>query len=106
VPGHEQWLVYHKADYRWRAVYETAKGTPYTIDDTEIAECPVSYMSPENAEIVASLELARQVREATDESPLPPVKQWPVTLIDAARIIAVENIKDHNARIEAEEDER
>ena len=52
------------------------------------------------------LELARQVREATDESPLPPVKQWPVTLIDAARIIAVEDIKEHNARLEAEEDER
>ena len=98
--------MYYKPQYQWSATYETEKGTAYTIEDTEIAECPVSYMSDESVELAASLVLARQVREATGENPLPPVPQWPVRLIDAARLIHIEGIKVHNACFEAEQSER
>lgn len=63
-------------------------------------------MTGESTELAASLMLARQVREATGENPLPSVKLWPVRLIDAARLLHVEQIKEHNARIEAEDGER
>jgi hypothetical protein len=99
-------LVYYWPEYRWRANYETDRGTPYSVDGTEIDECPVSYISGWAAEVVSSLELSRQVREATGENPLPPVHLWPVRLIDVARIISIEKIKESNARFEAEQAER
>jgi hypothetical protein len=98
--------VYHRPDYRWTATYKTAKGTSYEIDETDIAECPVSYITARSSELVGSLEIARQVREATGESPLPPVTEWPVRLIDAARLVNVEGIKEHNACLEVEHHER
>lgn len=66
----------------------------------------MSYISPLSAELVGSLDLARRVREGCGGSPLPPVDTWPVKLLDAARVMNVESIKEHNARIEAEADER
>lgn len=98
--------MYYAPGFRWRAVYQTEKGTGYDIDKTEIDECPVSHISPWAAEVVASLALNTQVRDATGESPLPSVKLWPAKFVDAARICEVERIKEHNARIEAEASER
>jgi len=106
VPGHEEWLTYYAPEYRWRAMYETERGTPYEVEGTEISECPVSFLSPLSVEVVSSLETARQLREATGENPLPPVRSWPVRLLDAQRLIHIEGIKTHNARIEAEQSER
>ena len=98
--------MYHRLDYRWTATYKTERGTPYEIDDTDAPECPVSYVSPAVAELAGALEMARRAREATGENPLPPVKRWPVRLLDAARLIHIEGIREHNARIEAEARER
>ena len=71
-----------------------------------IGECPVSFISPDSAELVASIQLVSNVREATGENPLPPVKTWPVTLIDAARIVRTEGIKENNECFKAEQSER
>jgi hypothetical protein len=99
-------VVFYRPEYRWTATYKTRNGTPYEIDGSDIDECPVSYISADSAELAGSLELARQVREATGESPLPPVNRWPARLIDAARLVSIERIKEHNACGEAEAQER
>jgi len=98
--------VYHNPDYRWTATYETAKGSHYEIDGTDIEECPVSYISSLSAELAGSIDIMNQVREATGENPLPPVIEWPVRLLDASRLVNVERIKEHNSRLEAEHEER
>jgi hypothetical protein len=56
-------------------------------------------------ELICCLENARQVREATGENPLPPVRKWPVALIDAAKITWQERVREHNARVTAESEE-
>ena len=63
-------------------------------------------MAPESTELAASIEAARQIREATGENPWPPVNTWPVRLLDSTRLISIESIKIHNARAEAEAHER
>lgn len=78
----------------------------YEIEESEIDECPVSYISPWAAELVGSLEVARQVREAIGENPLPPANRWPVRLLDAARLVNVESIKEEGARNLKEFEER
>lgn len=92
--------------YRWSAKYETAKGSVYEVEETDIDECPVSYVSAWAAELAGSLEVMRQVREATGENPLPSVNRWPVRLLDAARLVNIERIKENNARMEMEHEER
>lgn len=71
-----------------------------------IGECPASFIDPTSAELVASIQLASNVREATGEHPLPPVNMWPVRLIDIARIVHTEGIKQNNSCFKAEQSER
>ena len=99
-------LEIRNPDYLWVANYKTFDDTVFDIEGTEIEECPASSISPWAMDMVHTIESARQEREATGENSLPPVRTWPVRLLDAATLIWRESNRIDIARHEAQKHER
>lgn len=74
----------------------------YTVPDTEISECPVSYISPASRELVQIVFRSQYATAAplfgTDLS------KWPIWAMDVLVTVEQERIKEHNARFDAEQE--
>jgi hypothetical protein len=91
----------------WQAVYQVPPDVTYVIDGTECVECPVSLISPESIQLVQLLTDARHVREQTGAVSFDPdAGRWPARLYDAAKILAIEDIRISNSLHEALESRR
>jgi hypothetical protein len=87
----------------WTATYRTEKGTEYSIEGVETAECPVSLISPRAAEIVQVFSRAKYAKDGAGAALYgPDLSKWPAWAVDAAVAIEQERIREHNARSAAE----
>jgi len=86
----------------WSAVYSTEKGTSYEIEDTELSECPASFISADAAEFVSIINRAELIKETHGASFFGgDLNQWPSVLVDAVAAYQDEKGKEHNAHMEA-----
>jgi hypothetical protein len=70
----------------------------YAIDDTECKECPVSLITPESFQLVQILTDAQHVQKSTGAvSFSSDAGRWPARLYDAAKVLAVEDIRISNS---------
>jgi hypothetical protein len=91
----------------WQAVYQMPPDITYAIEDTETQECPVSLITAESYQLVQILTDARHVREATGAISFSPnAGEWPPRLYDAAKIVAIEDIRISNSLHSAQEARR
>jgi hypothetical protein len=79
----------------------------YFIEDTECKECPVSLITPESFQLVQILTDAQHVQKLTGAvSFSPDAGAWPARLYDAAKVLAIEDIRISNSLHEALEARR
>jgi hypothetical protein len=96
-----------RSDYRWDATYLTSEGTPYTVDDTEIDECPVSLITPASVELVQVIDRMHIAKDRTGASPYgTDLSKYPSKLVDSLIAIEIEERKVALARHTAERAER
>lgn len=90
----------------WQAIYQQPDLT-YAIEGTECTECPVSLISPESFQLVQILTDAQHVHKSTGAVSFDPnAGEWPPRLYDAAKILAIEDIRISNSLHEALERRR
>ena len=90
------------APVAWQAIYHLPPDVSYFIADTECVECPVSLISPESFQLVQILTDAQHVQKATGAVSFDPnAGEWPPRLYDAAKILAIEDIRIYNSLQEA-----
>ncbi len=78
------------------------KEVPYTIRDTEMKECPVSFIEQWALELVQQIAAAQHVKDATGAVLYGPDSgKWDARYFDAVRLIQIEDIKVQNAEFEA-----
>ncbi len=95
----------HDPGYRWSATYTTDDGQ-YEVTDTEIDECPVSFITPKASEIVQILNRTRHAKENSGAGLFGhDLSKWPAWAVDAVVVIEQERIKAENARFEAEREQ-
>jgi hypothetical protein len=88
-------------------MYQAGPDLAYFIRDTECHECPVSLISPESFQLVQLLTDAQHVHKATGAVSFDPnAGEWPPRLYDAAKILAIEDIRISNSLQEALEQRR
>jgi hypothetical protein len=88
-------------------MYEAGPDLSYFISDTECVECPVSLISPESFQLVQILTDAQHVQKGTGAVSFDPnAGEWPPRLYDAAKILAIEDIRISNSLQEALERRR
>jgi hypothetical protein len=75
----------------------------YEVPNTEIPECPVSYVSPKAQELVQIFNRGRHAHENSGVGLFGhDLSKWPAWAVDAVVVIEQERIKAENARFEAE----
>jgi len=98
---------HHQDGFLWDATYTTAEGSPYTIEDTEIHDCPKSFITPEYIELVQIIDRMNIVKDRTGASPYgTDLSKYPSKLVDSLIAIEIEERKVANARHTAERSER
>jgi hypothetical protein len=86
------------APIAWAAIYRLPPDITYRVDGIECTECPVSLINPESFQLVQILSDARHVREQTGAVSFDPnAGEWPPRLYDAAKILAIEDIRINNS---------
>lgn len=92
---------------RWMAMYRTSKGTSYDIEDTQIDDCPVSYITPHSLELIQIANRTDLAKEKTGAAAYgPDLSKYPSRMVDVFTILEREGRKVDQARTEAEEFER
>lgn len=87
----------------WHAEYRTGKGEAYSVDGTEVNECPVSLITPRSLELVQIFARARYVADEGGAALFgPDISRWPIWAVDATVVIEQERAKEQAARFEAE----
>jgi len=73
----------------------------YSITDTELKECPASFIRPESMALVMEIHAANQIHEATGSAFYgPDSSRWDARWFDAVRTVAVEEIRISNSEYE------
>ena len=88
--------MYHNPEY------ESDKGDNFTVPDTEIPECPVSFVTPRSRELVQIFNRAQYSQGAGASMFGPDLSKWPIWAVDAQVVLEQARIREHNARFEAE----
>ena len=92
---------------RWCAVYRTQKGTAYEIPDTQIEECPVSFITPLSIELIQIANRTSLAKEKTGAGMYgPDLSKYPSKFVDVITILEREVRKETNERYEVEASER
>jgi hypothetical protein len=95
------------APVAWQAVYQAGTDLTYSIEDTECKECPVSFITPESFQFVQLITDAQHVHKATGAVSFDSnAGNWPSRLYDAAKVIAIEELRISNALHRAIEQRR
>jgi len=88
-------------------LYKTAKGTEYWPDEPgQIAECPVSYITPKSTQLLQIFSIAGRAHDASGAALYGPnLSEWPAWAVDAIDAIEQARIDEHNSRVAAEHHE-
>jgi hypothetical protein len=79
----------------------------YEIDDTQINECPRSYITPQSIELIQITNRSRQAKESTGAGMFgSDLSKYPSKFVDVITTLERERIKTENAKYEAEDSER
>lgn len=76
------------------------------MEDVESAECPVSLITPDTAELLRLFTRAERLQESGTALFGPDLSAWPAWAVDAFDVLTTESIRYENAKWEAEKAER
>jgi hypothetical protein len=89
----------------WIPKHKTSKGKVFDLAGPRIRECPVSYITGESRALVNILLQGQMAKEASGAALFgPDLSRWPAKVHDAMVILAGEESKLQDARMDAEKE--